>query len=380
MKTKNDYFFEQSAQKTYVWNETVKLVEGTLSRGETIDMMRDYWYAMKDYPKLKKFRKLSDAKGAQTDQGWSDIVSVQIAECIADMAYSKPSIYEQLGMESAFLKPGNVPILVMFEKQKSVALSIIDKFQAGHAFYRGQIPTIEVAHACSYLNKSMYSKGYIFIVADYDPSGESLYNSVKRKVKKFATNNEVEVIQVEYGDSPTTEFDNYKLTSNSTNRKWIAAGMTHGVEFNTPENINRGILGYLEQAMLRHVDKRVFVHSSHSTWFMGAYNKARKEDLYYYDLKERRTDLVRDLDSKIANRQKRFVQKVLNTPKMFDHFTDEERFKAWVESSDELQSDDDTEYFDELLGEHNPMTEKYRLYSLENSSELAITINSRENR
>ncbi len=352
------YNFKQSALKTYIWNRTFVLVEGTLSNGETIDMMRDYWYAMKDDKELKRLRKLSKDKKAENEAGWSDLCTSHIYKCIENIAYSHPSIYEQLGLESEHLVKGQAPIVVVFEKKKSAALDVVNEFNAGHAFFKGQVPTEDVAHICSYLNKSKYNKGYIFVVSDYDPAGVNLADNVRKKVNQFATESEIEVIRVEYGDDPIEEFETYELDYNNTNKKWIDDGYESGVEFNTPENTRRGILGYIEQSMLEHVDKRIFVDIAYTQWLSKSYRDLAYTDDYYKELKKQLEELTEELNSKIDNRKKRFLQKVLHTSNIFEHVTYEDDYDADVIDSEDEQSEDDVDYFESLLGDKNPMTEE----------------------
>ncbi len=352
------YNFKDAPLKTYIWNRTLPLVESTLSNGETIDMMRDYWYAMKDDKEILRLRKESKNKKAKTAGGWGDMCTSHIYKCIENLSYSNPSIYEQLGLESEYLVKGSVPIVVLFEKKKGAALETVQNFSAGHAFFEGQVPTEDVAHICSYLNKSKYNKGYIFVVSDYDPAGINLADKVREKVNRFATESEIEVIRVEYGDDPTEEFETYELEYNTTNKKWIDGGYEYGVEFNTPENTRRGILGYIEQSMLEHVDKRIFVDIAYTMWLSKSYRDLTHTDDYYRNMKKELADLTKELNSKIDNRKKRFLQKVLHTSNIFEHTTYEDDYDADVIDSEDEQSEDDVDYFESLLGDKNPMTEE----------------------
>ena len=333
-------------------------------------MMRDYWYNLKDLPAMDRFRKeddetrLNQGKDKHSDESWSDKINTLITKHIEKMAFSNPLIYEQIGLESDILKEGEAPVIVLFEKKKSEALSIVEAFKAGYVFNRGQMPTFEVANMCAYLERCKYSKGYIFVVADYDPAGMSLFTSIRDKVALFTTDTDIEVIQVKYGDNPTEEFNAYSLTNNKLNRKWIEAGKTKGVEFNSPENIKKGILSYLTLAMQEHIDPRIYVYLSYQRWFSNElYRRAMRDD-YYNKLKDKRAKLVKELDRKITWRESRLQELVINTPARFTQHKEDVLSYQTIKAEDKLNSDEDCRYFNSLLGKLNPHSEEYRLKKL----------------
>ncbi len=211
----------------YVENRTRGLIIECLEEGTQLDMMCDLWYEMKDDPFVVQSKKANE-----TEKKYSDKIAKIIYTAFYDYAKTDPYVYDKLGLHSRILEKGEVPIVVIFEKEKKVALPIVHEFHAGYAFSEGQFPSFESVHVANYFNECGYSKGYIFVVTDYDPAGEDLYKQVQEKMNKFS-NIDIETIWVKYGDEPTIEFGSYQLKNNKINKNWIDSGRERGVEFNS---------------------------------------------------------------------------------------------------------------------------------------------------
>ncbi len=329
---------------------TQELLQHTIDTAGTIDMMRDYWYGMKDDAELKRYRTDED------DEKWSDKVTAIIRSYIEKIALNgNPGIYKHIGLESRMLNVGEAPIVVIFEKQKKEALSIVNRFNAGYAFSRGQFPTFEASFVAAYLEECKYSMGYVFVLTDYDPAGEHLFNQVKRKMDKFTTDTQITTIHVKFGENALDEFETYTLTENSLNKKWISEGRTEGIEFNTPNNISNGILSYLTESIMENVDPRIFVDISYRRWLNREILNMRDDDNYYTGLKES----IRETEHKIAWRELRHEQRAILMRSYFFYETPA-RYSTYRESDTEKNSAEDMEFYSMLLGDKNPHSEQYR--------------------
>jgi len=359
-----------------VENFTREAVMETIHNGEQINMMRDYWYKFKKTKENDYFRAEDDYKRtttkvatgqykgelgkAHTDGSWSDKISNIIRSTIEEMAYSSPSIYSSLGLESDILISGEAPIVVVFEKELKQALPIVRKHRAGYAFNEGQMPTEEVAHLCGYLDGTKYRKGYIFVVADYDPAGDSLYNSVKLKVELFSTRTKIEVIRVPFNtvwNYNPCRFASYTLSDNKTNKSWISEGKITGIEYNDPDNVECTLLR-IESCMEKEIDPRIYASISHESWRSNYKYKLGADDEYYQKLQKDLSEVSRELKKKIEWRETRHEEIVAKTSTFF--FSHGNSFATIRIEKAGLVLYEDAKYIRELLEHNNPYTAEYK--------------------
>ncbi len=357
----------------YVENRTNALIVECLEDGTQLDMMRDLWYEMKDDDIVVANR------GDLTEEEHGDKIVPTIRKQFAIYAESDPSIYTRLGLDSRFLVKGSVPIVVIFEKKKKVALQIVNKFHAGHAFGVGQFPTFESVHVANYFSECGYNKGYVFVVSDYDPAGESMCNVIRRKMNRFS-NIDIETIWVNYGDDPVSEFNSYALTDNGVNRKWIEEGRTRGVEFNTRTNTGKGILTYLTNSIVENVDPRYYVLHSYKKWFRNEQRELALADDVYQEWSEESNKLY-DL---MNQRRSEYREAVSRTKTDYfghaDHYVGSMREHGSIVAITEARGEetrmsfDDIEYFQDLLGDRSPYTDDYDEYTQYSAEEIEAMI------
>ncbi len=328
----------------YVENRTWELIEECLEDGTQLDVMRDLWYEMKaDYV-------VTSNKGDANEEDYSDKVTAIIRNTFARYAEGDQSVYTRLGLHSRILVKGEVPIVVIFEKRKKAALSIVNKFSAGYAFAEGQFPTFESVHVANYFQECGYRIGYVFVVTDYDPAGYDMYNQIKVKMDKFTDGIDISTVWVEYGDAPVDEFSSYELKQNKINKKWISDGRTRGVEFNTKTNIGKGILTYLTKSIVDHVDPRYYVLHSYNKWVLNERKELQDMDAVYqlwFSEWRRYSQLMSDRRGEFADAVDMIETRYRSSAGKDNIY--------YATSPDETQmSINDLEYFDYLLGTDSP--------------------------
>lgn len=332
----------------YVEHRTWTLIEEHLDLGNTIDMMRDFWYEMKDDDIIL------DSKCDMNEEDYQDKVAKIIYKTFAKYAEKDTSVYTRLGLHSKMLVKGKVPIVVIFEKKKSVAIPLVEEYHAGYAFARGQFPTFESVHVANYFEECGYGVGYVFIVSDYDPSGENLYSQVKTKMDKFTHTIDIKTTWVKFGDDPIGEFDSYELKNNPTNSKWIKEGRDRGVEFNTPTNISKGILRHLTQSIVDNVDPRHFVLHSYKEWVAKEQRELQKGDEAYQEW----SNEAYKLHTRMSNRRTEHAAAVamIQTNYVYDRGYDRILYLTEPRGDWFKMKFEDIEYYDFLLGSSSPYT------------------------
>jgi len=353
----------------YVEKQTEISIWEFLENGTKINMIRDLWYRFKKYDIMVEFRRADNEfrettivksgkhKGelgtAHTDESWSDKISVISGKVLERIAMSgRPSIYQELGLESERFVEGEVPIIFVYEKKLSQAKRVVDKYHAGYLRGSGQTTTSETSHMCAYLEQCGYGKGYVFIVADYDRAGEVIYEQVKTKVESFTSNIEIEVLQIDYGDDKLDRFETYSMTDNTFNSSWFDRGETRGIEFNDPDNVALGIVDAIEEFVETNIDKRMFSKVAYEDWRWRANYRNKYDDAYLQNLIAMKEKMTKVIDYKIKWREKRHFQKMNCIKVYFDYDIDGYSTKA-IENDDEITYEDAL-YFEELLNDDNP--------------------------
>ncbi len=331
-------------------------VERTLSTGKPIKMMRDYWYTMKGLSAMVQFRIESDnqrksaGKKPYTDSAWGDKVNAIITKRIERMAYEDNSIYRRLGLSSDIFEAGEMPIVVIAEKDTDAFDRVVHKYGAGKANCTGQMPTFEAVFVADYLEQCDYSEGYIFVFTDYDPAGETIFESIKTKMTEFSTNTTIHVIHVEVGENIVNEVANYPLTRNALNQKWIDGGRVLGVEFNGIDVIDY-MPPYLEASIEKHLDPRLYVMISKQRWINREVADIRREDDTYQEW-DKESDL---LIEKMDERSEEYVTAAKRVDTDFTYNKDDVLgFKTYQRNKFTDMEKLDIEHYFYLLGELSP--------------------------
>ncbi len=349
----------------WVERTTEEYIDNTLANYDSIDMMRDYWYTMKGLPEMAIFRReddelrLSQNKSVVTDKIWSDKINTLITKYIEDIALDDYTIYRRLGLTSEIFTPNDsgIPIIVITEKKATVMDETTEKFYGTPVHSTGQLPTFEATLMADYLNECDYSIGYIFVFTDYDPAGETIYDSIKDKMDLFSTEISIEVIHVEIDTMLVNSLPNYPLTDNALNRKWIDEGKTTGMEFN---NIN--VLPYmpnqLEISMNIHIDPRLYVAISRLYWEQNEVMELQYNDETY---KKWKSDYV-ELESNMLDRKQEYREAVRHIDTDFIYEEDEaQEYETIVRKGETKMEEDDLEYFYDLLDYNSPYKDDYDL-------------------
>ena len=343
----------------YVDEQTERYVAETLDGGTPIDALRDYWYNLKDLAEMATFLKednqqrAKEGKPPHTAKSWEKKNTTLINSRVELMSEDDVEIYRKLGLKSrSEFVEGKAPIVVFFEKEKKVAIPIMEEFDAGYFWLEGMITTRDLSFIALHFDDLMYKEAYVFVVADYDPAGENNYKTVKLKMNHFATKTKINVINVEYGNDPINEFYSYDLRYNSTNKKWIDEGKTKGVEFNPPKNIELGILNYLRVSMEEHIDKRIYCYMAYRSWRWKLLTRNMMRDTHLQELIKKRRLATGVLDYKIEWIEQRHRQRVANIVPYFEHNKD--GFATKTKDSEDITSSEDEDYYCHLLRDSNP--------------------------
>ncbi len=320
-----------------------------------LDYLRDIWYEIKD--EMDSFRdEYGVKKGkAMTEKEWEGKVSSIINKRIEKVAFEQnPAIYKILGLECPTFFKGDAPIVVIFEKKKSMAIPLLEKYHAAYYWSTGQVTTKDTSYIADYLSSTRYTKGHVIVMTDYDPAGESLYRSFEDRLRLF-TKVELEVTWVwnEYYKIPW-KYNQYKLADNDTNRKWIDKGNTHGVEFNSPKNIALGIMDELEATLESCIDPRMYAYIAFNQWRWNAIKARASNDVHLGEMRITESKIER----KIAHRMHRHKQAVSCLSPAFKKGKAPLDYEVLIPKKDGILFYEDERYINELMRHGNPYDRK----------------------
>ena len=243
-------------------------IDRFLATGETIENIRDIWYNVKgDIEHLNN-------KGS--DKAWDDYVNGIIGEHLYEDIFLQgdTGIYNRLEVISKGLgNTGytfNTPLVLFVEKTTRAIENATKSLLCGRYDSTGQIPSFEAVKIAEYLAEtSINNEAYIVGFTDYDPAGESIFNSLINKVKEslevMDSLIEVVAISIKYGsdyDEIIGRYDTFTLSKdpkNHVNQAWIKNGRTLGVEMNVVrdkrERIEDAILSQVSPSIVKALSK-----------------------------------------------------------------------------------------------------------------------------
>jgi hypothetical protein len=266
-----------------------RYIDAFLATGETVENLRDIWYKFKgDIEPLKNMK----------DDMWDIYVNHLIGEYLYELFLDGDiEIYSRLNIITKGLSNDahayNTPIVLFAEKPTRSTDQLAEALLCGIYSSTGQIPSFESVNIAEYLNNTArHNKAYLIAITDYDPSGESIFHSLAKKVENdlLLINPDIDftAVHIVFGDSYEAIVSHYPTYTLSTNKKnplnqaWIKIGHTLGVELNVVENKAR----LLENALLDFVSPEVVEALSRYRWKKHKEETLLAGDKRYQELHE----------------------------------------------------------------------------------------------
>ncbi len=287
-------------------------VDAFLATGQTIENIRDIWYQFKgDIEHIKH----------KTDSEWDEYVNGHIGDYLFKLYLAgNTEIYSQLNIITTGLSNAgytmNTPIVLFSEKRTRTLERATQALLCGRYESVGQIPSFEAVNIAEYLEfNSLPDSNEVYIIAltDFDPAGESIFNSLVKKVKQSLSllDPHLKLIShsIPYGEDYAHAIANndfYTLGTslqNKLNQAWITTGRPYGIELNVLPD--KGQL--MEDMILEHVDPSIVEALSVSRAREFALQELLSSDKKYQELLQQ-----------LAAKRAEFEDAVENTDYTFD--------------------------------------------------------------
>lgn len=277
-------------------------IDQFLATGETVENIRDIWYKFKgDIEYLKN----------KPDDKWDIYVNHLIGEYLYELFLNGDvTIYSRLNLITKGLSNDNhtysTPIVLFSEKPTRSTDILSEALLCGIYSSTGQIPSFESVNIAEFLNRTAKNnKAYLIAITDFDPSGESIFNSLALKVKNdlglINPDIEFKAIPILFGngyEDIVSHYPTYTLSTNKQNKlnqAWINNGQTLGVELNVVENKAE----LLESAILSSVAPEVVEELSRYRWKKQKEEVMLASDEYYKQLHEELKQRVADIREEV---------------------------------------------------------------------------------
>jgi hypothetical protein len=279
-------------------------IDQFLATGESVENIRDIWYKFKgDIESLKNM----------PDDKWDIYVNRLIGEYLYELFLDGDvTIYSRLNIITKGLSNDthtyNTPIVLFTEKPTRSTDMLSEALLCGIYSSTGQIPSFESVNIAQYLNRTAkHNKAYLIAITDFDPSGESIFDSLATKVKTDLEliNPDIEftAIPVLFGsgyDDIVSHYPTYTLSGNRRNKlnqAWINKGQTLGVELNVVEHKDE----LLESAILESVSPEVVEALSRHRWKQYKEETMLASDKHYLELHEQLKQRVADIRDEVES-------------------------------------------------------------------------------
>lgn len=279
-------------------------IDQFLATGETVENIRDIWYKFKG--EIEHLKNMPDEK-------WDTYVNRLIGEYLYELFLDGDvTIYNRLNIITKGLSNDthtyNTPIVLFTEKPTRSTDVLSEALLCGIYSSTGQIPSFESVNIAQYLNRTAkHNKAYLIAITDFDPSGESIFDSLATKVKTDLKliNPDIEftAIPVLFGsgyDDIVSHYPTYTLSSNKRNKlnqAWINKGQTLGVELNVVEHKDK----LLESAILKSVAPEVVEELSRYRWKKHEEETMLAGDKRYKELHEQLKQRVADIRDEVES-------------------------------------------------------------------------------
>jgi hypothetical protein len=281
-----------------------RYIDQFLATGESVENIRDIWYKFKgDIEYLKNM----------PDDKWDTYVNRLIGEYLYELFLDGDvTIYSRLNIITKGLSNDthtyNTPIVLFTEKPTRSTDILSEALLCGIYSSTGQIPSFESVNIAQYLNRTAkHNKAYLIAITDFDPSGESIFDSLASKVKTDLEliNPDIEftAIPVLFGsgyDDIVSHYPTYTLSRNRRNKlnqAWINKGQTLGVELNVVEHKDK----LLESAILKSVSPEVVEELSRHRWKQHKEETMLASDKRYLELHEQLKQRVADIRDEVES-------------------------------------------------------------------------------
>ena len=279
-------------------------IDRFLTTGETVENIRDIWYKFKG--EIEYLKNMPDEK-------WDTYVNRLIGEYLYELFLDGDvTIYSRLNIITKGLSNDthtfNTPIVLFTEKPTRSTDLLSEALLCGIYSSTGQIPSFESVNIARYLNRTArHGKAYLIAITDFDPSGESIFDSLASKVKTDLELINPEIaftaIPVLFGsgyDDIVSHYPTYTLSGNQRNKlnqAWIEKGQTLGVELNVVENKAE----LLETAILKSVAPEVVEELSRHRWKKHQEETMLASDKRYLELHEQLRERVADIREEVES-------------------------------------------------------------------------------
>jgi hypothetical protein len=281
-----------------------RYIDQFLATGESVENIRDIWYKFKgDIEYLKNM----------PDDKWDTYVNRLIGEYLYELFLDGDvTIYSRLNIITKGLSNDthtyNTPIVLFTEKPTRSTDILSEALLCGIYSSTGQIPSFESVNIAQYLNRTAkHNMAYLIAITDFDPSGESIFDSLAAKVKTDLEliNPDIEftAIPVLFGsgyDDIVSHYPTYTLSRNRRNKlnqAWINKGQTLGVELNVVEHKDK----LLESAILKSVSPEVVEELSRHRWKQHKEETMLASDKRYLELHEQLKQRVADIRDEVES-------------------------------------------------------------------------------
>lgn len=284
--------------------------------GTRVENIRDIWYHIKhDIEYLEEF------KAKSTD--WDEYVNIRIGEKLWNIFLNEDIyVYRRLNLITKALDnvsyEYNTPIVIFSEKQTRAIDNACEALLCGKFYSTGQIPSFEVAQLAFYLSRLDGDEAHLYMLADYDPAGISIMQSLVDKLTlaldEVSQDKELIIHQVKYGETYPEiiqTYDSFTLSTNpknTFNQKWIRAGQTKGVELNVMHDKREKLDDLILSTLPPEIVKTL------------SYERAVSDEI---DEREENDKKLQRLIEKVEKRKRKIEKKVR---KMDAEFSDE-----WIE-------------------------------------------------
>jgi hypothetical protein len=279
-------------------------IDAFLATGESVENIRDIWYKFKgDIEPLKNM----------PDDKWDIYVNRLIGEYLYELFLDGDvTIYSRLNIITKGLSNDthtyNTPIVLFTEKPTRSTDRLSEALLCGIYSSTGQIPSFESVNIAEYLNRTAkHNKAYLIAITDFDPSGESIFDSLATKVRTdlhlIDPDIEFTAIPVLFGsgyEDIVSHYPTYTLSGNKRNKlnqAWITKGQTLGVELNVVENKAE----LLESVILKSVAPEVVEDLSRHRWKKEREEVMLASDKRYLELHEQMKQRVSEIRDEVAS-------------------------------------------------------------------------------